>query len=222
MSKKKVLLSWSSGKDSAWALHKLQSQDQYDIIGLFTTINQAFNRVAMHAVRVELLQQQARAVGLPLHIIEIPYPCTNEEYASRMETFVGKAKLLDVDYFAFGDLYLEDIRQYREERLAHTGIKALFPLWQIPTVDLSREMINNGLKARLTCIDPKILDKQFAGQDYGQDLLESLPEEVDPCGENGEFHSFAYDGPMFKQAIAIETGVIEERDGFVFADIIPI
>ena len=222
MSKKKVLLSWSSGKDSAWALHKLQSQDQYDIIGLFTTINQAFNRVAMHAVRMELLQQQARAVGLPLHIIEIPYPCTNEEYASRMESFVGKAKLLDVDYFAFGDLYLEDIRQYREERLADTGIKALFPLWQIPTVDLSREMINNGLKARLTCIDPKILDKQFAGQDYGQDLLESLPEEVDPCGENGEFHSFAYDGPMFKQAITIETGVIEERDGFVFADLIPI
>ena len=199
MTKKKVLLSWSSGKDSAWALHKLQSQDQFEIIGLFTTVNQAFKRVAMHAVRLELLYQQANAVGLPLHIIEIPYPCSNEEYASRMGAFVDEAKLFDVDYFAFGDLYLEDIRRYREERLTGTGIKALFPLWQIPTADLSREMVNNGLKARLTCVDPKQLDKKFAGQNYDHDLLEALPEEVDPCGENGEFHSFVYDGhqPIF-------------------------
>jgi uncharacterized protein (TIGR00290 family) len=219
--KKKTLLSWSSGKDSAWALHRLQFQNDVEVVGLFTTINQAFNRVAMHAVRLELLQMQAQAIGLPLHIIEIPYPCSNDQYALRMEAFVNKAKQMEIEYFAFGDLFLEDIRQYREERLASTGIQALFPLWRIPTNLLAKEMIAGGLKAKLTCIDPSKLDEGFAGCDFDDALLAKLPVSVDPCGENGEFHSFVYDGPMFKHPIAIKNGHIENRDGFVFADLLP-
>jgi len=217
----RTLLSWSSGKDSAWALHQLKSRPDIELIGLFTTVNQAFDRVAMHGVRTELLQQQAEAASLPLHIIEIPYPCSNEEYAARMSDFIKKAKTLRTDAFAFGDLFLEDIRQYRQEKLAQTGIKALFPLWNTPTRQLAHDMIKGGLKAKLTCIDPKKLHRDFAGKEFNQSLLNELPSNIDPCGENGEFHSFVYDGPMFNTPIKIITGNTEERDGFMFCDLLP-
>ncbi len=221
MKKMRTLLSWSSGKDSAWALHRLSMRPDIEVIGLFTTINQAFNRVAMHAVRQELLQQQAQATGLPVHIITIPYPCSNELYAERMRCFINKAKQLRTDYFAFGDLFLEDVRRYREEQLASTGITPLFPLWHLPTDKLAQEMIDSGLKAKLTCIDPKKISRNNAGKEFDQTLLDGLPHGIDPCGEYGEFHSFAYDGPMFTQTIEVITGSIEERDGFVFCDLLP-
>lgn len=218
---KKTLLSWSSGKDSAWALHALQQQQEIDVVGLFCTVNKTFNRVAMHAVRVELLQQQANSTGLPLHIIEIPYPCSNEDYRQAMATFVAKAKQAGIECFAFGDLFLEDIRRYREDRLAGTGITPIFPLWGIATPQLAETMIAGGLQAIITCIDPNCLDANFAGREYNQEFLAALPATADPCGENGEFHSFAYAGPMFRTPIATMLGETVHRDGFVFADLLP-
>ncbi|MDD5612408.1 MAG: adenine nucleotide alpha hydrolase [Gallionella sp.] len=214
----KTWLSWSSGKDSAWALHVLRQSGDYPVAGLFTTVNSAFNRVAMHAVRVELLRAQARAVGLPLYLIEIPYPCSNEQYAAAMTEFVAHAREEGVRYFAFGDLYLEDVRRYREERLQGTGMAAIFPLWGRPTRELLSEMLAGGLRACLTCVDPRSLPASFAGQELTQALLDSLPEGIDPCGENGEFHSFVFDGPMFDYPLDVEMGEVVERDGFVFAD----
>lgn len=218
--KRKTLLSWSSGKDSAWALHVLRQMPDIDVVGLFCTINKHFNRVAMHAVRVELLQRQAQSAGLPLRLIEIPYPCSNEDYQHVMGQFVAEAQLNNIECFAFGDLFLEDIRHYREERLQGSGITAIFPLWGIPTDQLAHTMFANGLKAKITCIDPKQLDSSFAGRDYNPAFLADLPAQVDPCGERGEFHSFAYDGPMFSKAIPLSVGEIIERDGFVFADLL--
>jgi uncharacterized protein (TIGR00290 family) len=219
MMKRKTLLSWSSGKDSAWALYQLQRNPEIEVVGLFTTINTAFARVAMHGVRLELLQQQAAAVGLPLHLIAIPYPCSNEEYANAMQKFVNSAKQDRIECFAFGDLFLEDVRQYREDRLTGTGITPIFPLWGTPTDRLSHEMIASGLKAVITCIDPKQLPGHFAGKFYDAALLEALPDGVDPCGEYGEFHSFAFAGPMFQHTLAISVGETVQRDGFVFTDI---
>jgi len=213
--KRKTLLSWSSGKDSAWALHVLRRRADVDVVGLFCTVNQQFNRVAMHAVRVSLLQEQANSIGLPVHIIPIPYPCSNVEYADAMTAFIAEAKQQGVECFAFGDLYLEDIRSYREERLSDTGITPLFPIWGIPTNELSATMVNSGLKARITCVDPKCLGEDFVGREYDQTFLAQLPGEVDPCGENGEFHSFAFDGPMFRYPLDISVGEIVQRDGFV-------
>lgn len=218
---KQTWLSWSSGKDSAWALHELRQSDEYEVTGLFTTINTAFDRVAMHAVRVELLRRQAEAVGLPLHLIEIPYPCSDEQYTAAMTDFMARARLEGVDRMAFGDLYLEDVRRYREARLRDTGIEAVFPLWNRPTRELLETMLDAGLRARLTCIDPRSLPAGFAGRELSRDLLAELPASVDPCGENGEFHSFVFDGPMFAQPIAIEMGEVITRDGFVFADCLP-
>jgi len=218
MARLKTLLSWSSGKDSAWALHTLRRDPRYEVVGLVTTINRAFDRVAMHAVRTELLRLQADAVGVPLRLIEIPSPCSNEEYESAMGACVARAVAEGVDCFAFGDLFLEDIRAYREQKLAGTGITPIFPIWGIETSRLARDMIAGGLRARITCIDPRVMPREFAGRDF--DL--SLPEGVDPCGERGEFHTFAYDGPMFHAPVAIESGEVVERDGFVFADILPI
>lgn len=211
-------LSWSSGKDSAWALHVLRQSEEHLVTGLFTTINSAFGRVAMHAVRVELLREQARAVGLPLYLIEIPYPCSNEQYAAAMTEFVAHAQQEGVRCFAFGDLYLEDVRRYREERLQATGIAAIFPLWGRATRELIAEMMAGGLRACLTCVDPRALPASFAGQELNSKLQDSLPEGVDPCGENGEFHSFVFDGPMFSYPLDVEMGEVVERDGFVFAD----
>ena len=219
--KRKTLLSWSSGKDSAWALHVLRQQPDVDVVGLFSTVNAEYNRVAMHAVRIGLLQEQARSIGLPLHMIQIPCPCSNVEYEAAMNVFVEKAKRQQVECFAFGDLFLEDIRMYREERLKETGISPIFPIWNMPTRELSRTMVNSGLRARITCVDPKQLAEEFAGRIYDESFLEDIPVNVDPCGENGEFHSFAFDGPMFRYPIHISLGDIVQRDGFVFADLLP-
>lgn len=217
-----VMLSWSSGKDSAWALHRLRQQPDVEVVGLFTTLNQRYDRVAMHAVRRKLLEQQAACAGLPLDLIEIPDPCSNEQYQHCMSEFVERCQQRSIDNFAFGDLYLEDIRSYREENLEGSGIGALFPLWGIPTDELAREMIKGGLRAHLTCVDPRQLPKEFAGRDFNCALLDELPEGVDPCGENGEFHSFVYAGPMFSDQIDVTPGEVVERDGFVFADMLPV
>ncbi len=220
--KKRVLLSWSSGKDSAWALHLLRQQREIEVVGLFTTVNQVHDRVAMHAVRRELLVLQAHRAGLPLDIIEIPSPCSNADYEARMSMFVARCQQREIDCFAFGDLYLEDIREYREQKLVGCGIEALFPLWGMPTATLCREMVEGRLQARLTCIDPRQLSAQFAGREFNHALLDELPTDVDPCGENGEFHSFVFAGPMFDGDIEITVGAVVQRDGFVFADLLPI
>jgi len=216
--RKKTWLSWSSGKDSAWALHVLRQSDECEVAGLFTTVNAAFDRVAMHAVRVELLRKQAQAVGLPLYLIEIPYPCSDEQYAAAMTDFVSRARNDEVQCMAFGDLYLEDVRRYREERMQGTGIEAVFPLWERPTRELLEEMLAGGLRACITCVDLRVLPAGFAGRELTSSLLESMPSGIDPCGENGEFHTFVFDGPMFSQPLDIEMGEVAERDGFVFAD----
>ncbi len=217
---KKTLLSWSSGKDSAWALHVLQQDPDVDVAGLFCTVNKTFERVAMHGVRIELLQQQANSAGLPLHIIEIPYPCSDSEYASAMAEFVDSARKDNIECFAFGDLFLADVRSYREERLAGSGITPIFPLWDIPTKTLCREMVDSGLRAVITCVDPKQIAQQFAGREYNASFLDDIPQAVDPCGEYGEFHSFAFDGPMFQNPIKVTVGETVHRDGFVFTDIL--
>lgn len=219
--KRKTLMSWSSGKDSAWALHTLQQDPNIDVVGLFCTVNKAFERVAMHGVRIELLQRQADSIGLPLEILEIPYPCSNSNYEHIMGKFVRRAQENSIEHFAFGDLFLEDIRNYREEKLKDSGITPIFPIWGIPTEQLSRTMLNGGLRTVITCIDPKQITEDFAGREYDEAFLTSLPENVDPCGENGEFHSFVFDGPMFKEQIDIRVGDIVHRDGFVFADVLP-
>jgi len=219
--KKKTLLSWSSGKDSAWALHRLRQQDDIEVVGLFTTVNAEFKRVAMHAVRLELLRLQADAVGLPLETLNIPNPCSNLQYESVMKTFVDASVEKGIGCMAFGDLFLQDIRAYREEKLKETGITPLFPLWEIPTDRLARDMIAEGLRAYLTCVDPKKLPARFAGREFGPSFLDELPESVDPCGEYGEFHTFAVDGPMFKKPVRVHVGEVVERDGFVFADLFP-
>jgi uncharacterized protein (TIGR00290 family) len=217
----KTLLSWSSGKDSAWSLHRLRADDRYEVAGLLTTISSAHDRVAMHAVRRTLLEQQAAAASLPLHVIEIPSPCSNEEYEAVMSAAMRGAIASGVECIAFGDLFLEDVRAYREEKLAPTGVRPIFPLWGSETRELAREMIDGGLRARLTCVDPRVMPRELAGRDFDAALLAELPADVDPCGERGEFHSFAYAGPMFERAIAIESGEVVERDGFVFADLLP-
>jgi uncharacterized protein (TIGR00290 family) len=218
---KKTLLSWSSGKDSAWALHILRQQPDIEVTGLFCTVNQEFERVAMHGVRTELLRQQAENVGLPVQLVSVPNPCDEVEYDTIMADFVGLAKQQDIGCIAFGDLFLEDIRHYREARLAGTGITPLFPLWGIPTRELSREMVTSGLRAKITCIDPGQLPADFAGLEYDLPFLERLPATVDPCGENGEFHSFALDGPMFCKPVHVAAGETVARDGFIFTDLLP-
>jgi diphthamide synthase (EF-2-diphthine--ammonia ligase) len=189
------------------------------VTALFTTVNAAFDRVAMHAVRRELLAAQARAAGLPLHVIEIPYPCPNADYERIMGTFVAEAKASGVTEMAFGDLFLADIRAYREQQLAGTGIAPIFPLWQRETRALAQEMIAGGLVAHLTCVDPSKLDRAFAGRAFDAALLADLPAGVDPCGENGEFHTFVSAGPMFCDPVQVRRGEVVERDGFVFADL---
>ncbi len=213
------MLAWSSGKDSAWALHMLRQNPEIDVVGLFSTVNEAFNRVAMHAVRLELLMKQAQSASLPMDVIHIPYPCTNQDYEDRMGAFIEKAKAKKIECIAFGDLFLEDVRKYREEKLAGTGITPIFPLWGMPTQTLSKEMIDSGLKAVITSIDPKLIPEEFIGRTYDESFLQQIPDTVDPCGENGEFHTFAFAGPMFKEPITISVGEIVHRDGFVFADI---
>ena len=218
---KKVLLSWSSGKDSAWALKLLRQRSDVQVAALITTFNSAANRVAMHAVRRALVETQADRIGAPLWAVDLPWPCTNAEYEERMQAVCQRATSKGIAAIAFGDLFLQDIRDYRIRQLQGTGLEPLFPLWQIPTDLLGREMIAAGLKAKLTCVDPSKLERSFAGRDYDERLLQDLPAGIDPCGENGEFHTFVYEAPVFSSPIRVETGEVVERDGFVFADVLP-
>jgi uncharacterized protein (TIGR00290 family) len=217
----KCLVSWSSGKDSAWMVHVLRRLGDVALAGVLTTVNEKYQRVAMHAVRVELLQAQADALGLPLWQIPIPSPCPNDVYERAMAAAVQRAVAEGFTHMAFGDLFLEDIRRYREDRLAGTGLTPIFPLFGVNTATLAREMVAGGLRARLTCVNPRVLDQRFAGRDFDASLLDDLPASVDPCGERGEFHSFAFDGPMFSRPIPIQSGEVVHRDGFVFADVLP-
>jgi len=224
--KKKILLAWSSGKDSAWALHVLRQQNQYEIAGLMTTLNAAFDRVAMHSTRRVLVEMQAEAAGLPLIAAPIPWPCSNVDYEAAMKRVCDKALADGITAIAFGDLFLSDVRAYRERQLKDTGLEPLFPIWGIPTQELAQQMISAGLRAKLVCVDPKQLPSSFLGRDFDRALLRDLPAGVDPCGENGEFHSFVYAGPMFdskmfSRKIPIITGEKVERDGFWFCDVLP-
>jgi uncharacterized protein (TIGR00290 family) len=215
----KTLVSWSSGKDSAWMLHVLKLDPSVEIGGLLTTMNEQFDRVAMHAVRRRLLEAQANAAGVPLRTVRLPWPCTNEQYEDRMRVAVAQAVAEGFTHVAFGDLFLEDVRKYREEKLAGTGLTPVFPIWGIPTDQLAVRMVEGGLRSVLTCVNPKHLDRSFAGRQFDRALLDDLPAGVDRCGERGEFHSFAWDGPMFNHPVAIEVGEVVDRDGFVFADV---
>ena len=217
---RRVLVSWSSGKDSAWTLHRLRQEPGVEVGALLTTFNEAAERVAMHAVRADLVRAQAAAAGLPLWEVPLPSPCSNAEYETRMAAAVQRACAEGFTHVAFGDLFLEDVRRYREERLAGTGLDPMFPLWGLDTASLAREMIGAGVGAILTCVDPRKVEAALAGRDYDIPLLAALPDTVDPCGERGEFHTFVWDGPMFRAPVPVERGVVVERDGFVFADLL--
>ncbi len=218
---RRVLLSWSSGKDSAWTLHQLRRDPDNEVVGLLTTINGEFDRIAMHAVRNELLRQQAAAAEVELWPVRLPYPCSDQQYEALMTAQLEKAREAGVTHVAFGDLFLQDIRAYRERMMAGSGIELLFPLWQQPTDGLAREMLRGGLRARVTCVDPAKLDASFAGRLWDAAFLDDLPLGVDPCGENGEFHTFVFAGPMLRHEVPVEPGEVVERDGFVFADLLP-
>ena len=214
----KILLSWSSGKDSAWALHVLRRRYPGAVAGLLTTINEAAQRVAMHAVRRDVLEAQAAAAAVPLRIVPIPDPCSNEEYEARMRVCVEQVLREGFTHAAFGDLFLEDVRRYRERHLEGTGLTPLFPLWQIPTRQLAAEMIDGGLRAKLACVDTRVLDASFAGREFDSSLLADLPAGIDSCGEHGEFHTCVYAGPMFERPLAIESGVAVTRPPFSWRD----
>jgi uncharacterized protein (TIGR00290 family) len=218
---RKVLLSWSSGKDSAWTLNLLRKRPDLEVSALVTTFNSAADRVAMHAVRRALVEAQAESAGVPLWPVELPWPCSNADYEARMRTVCERAVTEGITAVAFGDLFLEDIRAYRERQLAGTGLEPLFPVWQLPTGPLGREMIRAGQKAVITCVDPSKLNASYAGRAYDNELVDGLPPTVDPCGENGEFHTFVYDGPAFSRPIRVRMGETVTRDGFVFADVLP-
>lgn len=214
----KVLLSWSSGKDSAWALHVLNHDHPGAVAGLLTTVNEAVDRVAMHAVRREVLDAQAAAAGLPLHVVPLPHPCSNEVYEERMREAVTQAVADGFTHAAFGDLFLEDVRTYREDQLAGTDLTPLFPVWGIPTRELAEQMIAEGLRARLVCVDTRVLETSFVGREFDDALLNDLPPGIDPCGENGEFHTCAYAGPMFREPLSLEPGEFVIREPFVWRD----
>jgi uncharacterized protein (TIGR00290 family) len=215
----KILLSWSSGKDSAWALHLLNQQHPGAVAGLLTTVNEEMDRVAMHGVRRSVLEAQARAAGLPLHVVNIPHPCPNEIYEAQMRSAVADACAQGFTHAAFGDLFLEDIRRYREERLEGTGLEPLFPVWGIPTRQLAHEMIDGGLRARLACVDTRVIDASFVGRDFDRELVSDLPATIDPCGERGEFHSCVYGGPMFNEPLRLDVGETHAAAPYVWADL---
>lgn len=216
----KILVSWSSGKDSAWALHLLNRQHPGAVAALLTTMNAAVDRVAMHGVRRDVLEAQAAAAELPLWTVPLPDPCSNEEYETSMRSAVARAVEDGFTHVAFGDLFLEDVRRYREERLAGSGLEPLFPVWGIPTADLAAQMIDAGLRARLSCVDTRALPASFAGRQFDRELLGDLPPGVDPCGERGEFHTCVYAGPMFTRPLIVETGEIVARDVFVWTELV--
>ncbi|MGH9415424.1 MAG: ATP-binding protein [Terriglobales bacterium] len=217
----KAFLSWSSGKDAAFALAECRRLGLADVRGLLTTVNEHFGRVAMHGVRRELLQAQSAALELPLLEIPLPWPCSNVEYEARMAAAVARIQSQGVTHLVFGDLFLEDIRSYREQQLARCGMTPVFPLWQRPTRALAHHMLASGLLAHIVCVDPAKLDRRFAGRRWDETLLAELPPAVDPCGENGEFHTCVTAGPMFRHPIAVQPGDTVERDGFIFADLLP-
>ncbi|HEV2645495.1 MAG TPA: ATP-binding protein [Acidobacteriaceae bacterium] len=223
--RRRILLSWSGGKDSAWALHLLRQQHDYEVVGLLTTINEKYRRVAIHGFREELLDLQAESVGLPLWKVDLPFPCTNQDYEARMAAVCERAVAEGLHGIAFGDLFLEDIRAYRLAKLAGTGLEPIFPVWTpdlgVTTAELAQQMIAAGLRAHLTCIDPRVLDAGFAGRTFDAALLADLPAEVDPCGERGEFHTFAYAGPMFGRIVSVLPTVTVKRDNFIYAEILP-
>ena len=216
----RVVLSWSSGKDSAWALHLLKANPEVHVVALLTTFNRAAERVAMHAVRRSLVKAQAERTGLPLWPVELPWPCSNQDYECLMRGACEQALSAGATHIAFGDLFLRDIREYRERQLSGSGLTPIFPVWGLPTRKLAEDMIRAGIRAKVTCVDPTKLEKSFAGRDFDASFLADLPESVDSCGENGEFHTFVYDAPVFKSAIPLEAGDVIERDGFVFADVL--
>jgi len=215
-------VSWSSGKDSAWALHALRRDPEVEVVGLFSTINERYQRVAMHATRVELLQRQAGAVGLPIQTISLPDPCTNEQYDAIMGGFIQNSVGTGIECMAFGDLFLADIRAYRENQLRATGIEPVFPLWGMPTGELAERMLAAGVEAYVSSVDLKKLPVRFVGRRWSRQLLAEFPPEIDPCGENGEIHTVIVNGPMFSHSIPVQIGEIIERDGFAYADIIPL
>ncbi|HYA58401.1 MAG TPA: ATP-binding protein [Thermoplasmata archaeon] len=217
----KTVVSWSSGKDAAFALWEVQRQGELDVVALLTTVTSEFDRVSMHGVRVALLERQAAAVGLPLWKVEIPFPCPNEVYEAAMARAVEHLAAAGVSRIVFGDLFLEDVRTYRERRLEPTGIRPAFPLWGRKTDRLAEEMLRSGLEARVVCLDPRKLPREFAGRPFDAAFLRELPRSVDPCGERGEFHTFVTAGPMFSRPIAVLPGETVERDGFVFSDLAP-
>jgi uncharacterized protein (TIGR00290 family) len=219
---RRVVVSWSGGKDAAWALHELRRDPAVEVVGLLTTVNAAFDRVAMHGVRIDLLRSQARAAGLPLHEIPLPWPCSNEQYEAAMATSIaGIREEWRATHVAFGDLFLEDVRVYRENRMRGTGLEPLFPLWLRPTAELAQEMLQAGVQTRIVCLDPARVPRELAGRPLDRDLLAALPPGVDPCGERGEFHTFVTEGPMLRDRVAAVPGEIVEREGFVFADLVP-
>jgi uncharacterized protein (TIGR00290 family) len=217
---KRTLLSWSSGKDSAWSLYVLRQQNAYEIVGLLTTFNREADRVAMHGVRRKLVEAQAQAAGIPLWDVDLPSPCPNADYERIMKGECQKAVEAGIECVAFGDLFLADIRAYRENQLKDSGLQPIFPVWGMPTGELARSMINSGLRAKLACVDCKCLSAEFVGREFDEKLLSEFPPSTDPCGEYGEFHSFVYAGPMFRQEVPIKVGEVVSRDRFVFADLI--
>ena len=216
----KTLLAWSSGKDSAWTLYALQQQG-VEVAALLTTVNESADSVAMHGVRRALLDAQSEAIQIPLWKIPLPWPCSNDDYEARMSDACRRAVAEGFTHIAFGDLFLRDIREYRERQLAGSGMEPVFPLWALPTAQLARDMISGGLRARVACVDTRVLDESLAGREFDARLLDDLPAAVDPCGENGEFHSFVYDGPMFAAPIEIETGEVHRAGDFVYRDLLP-
>jgi uncharacterized protein (TIGR00290 family) len=216
---KPILLSWSSGKDAAWCLHLLQQEKEYEVVGLLTTFNSAADRVAIHGVRRSLVKEQAAVAGIPLWDVDLPWPCSNNDYECAMREVCKRAVEAGIQHIAFGDLFLTDIRAYREQQLKDSGLQPVFPVWGLSTRELARSMIRSGVKAKLACVDSNQISAQLAGRDFDERLLSELPASADPCGENGEFHSFVYAGPMFRHSLPVVLGEIVSRDQFVFADL---
>ena len=219
--RKKTLLSWSSGKDSAWTLHSLRQDPEIELVGLFTVINEKYDRASMHATRLDLLKRQAKAANLPVETISLPDQCSGEQCDAVMGQYINNIEARGVEYVAFGDLFLEDIRRYREKQLQATSIKPIFPLWKIPTWELANQMLTAGLKAYVSSVDLEKLPAEIAGRQWNKQLLDEIPAECDPCGENGEIHTIVVGGPMFTSSIPVRVGEILIRDGFAYADIIP-